>query len=188
MRATIRTRPTKDEPRLRALLLAAAALVALSAQASAPAGAEAAAPWCTAIPLPMGARASACRPLEIRTPRGSLRLAVAANERQREHGLMNVRWVPPGQGMIFAFPDGDQMRGFWMKDTVTPLDMVFVTSDGTISEVAVNVPATPPRTPDEKIARRQAVAHYVIELGSGQAGAFGLIPGSRIAVPVVAAQ
>jgi hypothetical protein len=161
-------------------------MLGLTAQiTAAPAAAQR---WCAAIPLPTGARATACRPLEIRTARGTLRLAVAANEKQREHGLMNVRWVPPGQGMIFAFPDGDQLRGFWMKDTVTPLDMIFVTSDGTITDVAVNVPATAPHTPDDKIARRQAVAHYVIELGAGQAGELGLIPGARIVVPAVAAQ
>jgi uncharacterized membrane protein (UPF0127 family) len=161
-------------------------VLALSAQS--PAASPAAQRWCTGIPLPAGARAAACRALEIRTPRGTLRLAVAATDKQREHGLMNVRWVPPGEGMIFAFPDGDQLRGFWMKDTVTPLDMVFVTSDGTITDVAVNVPATPPHTPDDKVARRQAVARYVIELGAGQAGTFGLIPGARIFVPPVSAQ
>jgi hypothetical protein len=169
-----------------AVALACAGIAGLTAQSTA--ASPAAQRWCTAIPLPLGTRASSCRALEVRAARGTLRLAVAANEKQREHGLMNVRWVPPGQGMIFAFPDGDQLRGFWMKDTVTPLDMVFVTSDGTVTDVAVNVPATAPHTPDDKIARRQAVAHYVIELGAGQAGAFGLIPGARIFVPAVAAQ
>jgi uncharacterized protein len=165
-------------------VLACAGVLGLTAESAAPSVQR----WCTAIPLPMGARAAACRALEVRTERGTLRLAVASTEKQREHGLMNVRWIPPGQGMIFAFPDGDQMRAFWMKDTVTPLDMIFVTSDGTVNDVAVNVPATPPHTPDDKVARHQAVAHYVIELGAGQAGAFGLVPGARVFIPAVAAQ
>ena len=70
--------------------------------------------------------------LEVRAGRTTLRLAVAATPAQREHGLMNVPFVPSGQGMLFAFPGADEMRGFWMKDTITPLDMVFVRSDGTI--------------------------------------------------------
>jgi hypothetical protein len=163
-------------------LVAAAALVGLSAQAPA-----ASVPWCTRIPLPATA-AQACVPLTIRTPHGTLRLAVAATESQRERGLMNVSYVPPLQGMIFAFPDGDDDRGFWMKDTITPLDMVFVTSDGTITSVAVDVPATPPHTPDEKVARRSGLAHYVIELGAGQAGAMGLLPGARLVIPAVQAR
>jgi uncharacterized membrane protein (UPF0127 family) len=169
-------------PRALTALFAGAALLALTAQGPAPATSRG--PWCTRIPLPQ----AGCRALEVRTARATLRLAVAATSAQREHGLMNVRFVPSGQGMIFAFPDGDQMRGFWMKDTITPLDMVFVQSDGTITDVAVNVPATPPRTPDDKVARRQAVGQYVIELGAGQAGQLGLLPGSVLVIPPVRAQ
>jgi len=101
---------------------------------------------------------------------------------------MNVAYVPAGQGMIFVFPDGDLDRGFWMKDTITPLDMVFVRRDGTVSSVAVNVPATPPKTPDEKVARRNGTGQYVIELGAGQAGQFGVLPGTRLVIAPLAAQ
>lgn len=175
-----RRRPPAAPAGTRALL--ALAFLALTAQG--PATAAASGPWCTRIPLP----STGCRALEIHTPGRTLRLAVAATNAQREHGLMNVKFVPPGQGMIFAFPDGDVTRGFWMKDTITPLDMVFVQSDGTISDVAVNVPATAPKTPDDKIARRQGLAQYVIELGAGQAGPLGLLPGSTIVIPPVEAR
>jgi uncharacterized protein len=172
---------TRCNPRWTGALVALAALLVLAARSPVPAAAEQA--WCTRIPIAQPSRA--CRALEIRTARATLHLAVAATEAQREHGLMNVRWVPPGQGMIFVFPDGDQQRGFWMKDTVTPLDMVFVQSDGTISAVAVNVPATPPKTPDDKVARRQGLGKYVIELGAGAAGQLGLLPGSVLVIPPV---
>jgi uncharacterized protein len=164
-------------PALLTMLTAAAGLLALTAQG--PAAAAQGGPWCTRIPLPR----SGCKPVEVRGAHAALRLALAADPAQREHGLMNVRFVPPGEGMIFVFPDADQIRGFWMKDTITPLDMVFVRSDGSISDVAVNVPATKPHTPDDKIARRQAVARYVIELGAGQAGQLGLLPGTMLAIP-----
>ena len=163
-------------------LLALTALLAFTAQGPAPAAPHG--PWCTRVPLPR----AGCRPLEIHLARGTLQLAVAADNKQREHGLMNVRFVPYGQGMIFIFPDADQTRGFWMKDTITPLDMVFVRSDGTISNVAVNVPATKPKTPDSKVARREGVARWVIELGAGQAGQFGLLPGTTVLVPAVEVQ
>jgi uncharacterized membrane protein (UPF0127 family) len=90
--------------------------------------------------------------------------------------------------MLFAFPGGDELRGFWMKDTITPLDMVFVRSDGTIMMIAENVPATKPGTPDDKIARRQALAKYVIELGARESERIGLQPGMQLYIEAVDAK
>ena len=160
-------------------LLTLAALGALSAQSPAPSGGAA---WCAAIPLSV-TQPARCRALEIVAPHGTMRLALALTEAQRERGLMHVTYVPPLQGMLFVFPGGDGDRNFWMKNTVVPLDMVFVRSDGSISDVAANVPATPPHTPDDKVATRNGFAQYVIELGAGQAGALGLLPGTRLAIP-----
>jgi uncharacterized membrane protein (UPF0127 family) len=168
----------------RSSLLAVVVLLALSAQAPA----APSLPWCTRLPAPGAVHAPQCRLLEVRSARATLHLAVAANEAQREHGLMNVSFVPRNEGMIFVFPDGDQTRGFWMKDTITPLDMIFVRGDGTIDSVEANVPATPPKAPDDKIARRTGVGHYVIELGAGQAGALGLLPGIRLFIPPLTAE
>ncbi len=187
-------------------MLALAALLALTVQGSAPA--ESATPqssstaWCTRFPLPRPdlpamkvegnpvhrGRAPECRVLEVRAGRTTLRLAVAATPAQREHGLMNVPFVPTGQGMLFAFPGADEMRGFWMKDTIAPLDMVFVRSDGVIVMIAENVPATAPNTPENKIARRQAVAKYVIELGAHESERIGLEPGKQLYIEAVDAK
>ena len=183
-------------------LVALAALLALTAQSPAPAESAAPQRWCTRFPLPRPdlapmkvegnpvhrGHAAECRVLEVRTRRTTLRLAVAATEAQREHGLMNVPFVPAGQGMLFAFPGDDDVRGFWMKDTITPLDMVFVRSDGVITMIAVNVPATPPNTPDTKVARRQAIAKYVIELGARESERIGLEPGMQLNIEAVDAK
>jgi uncharacterized membrane protein (UPF0127 family) len=183
-------------------LLALAALLALTAQSPAPAESASPQAWCTRFPLPRPdlpglnvngnpvhrGHAAECRVLEVRAGRTTLRLAVAATPAQREHGLMNVPFVPAGQGMLFAFPGADEMRGFWMKDTITPLDMVFVRGDGTIVLIAENVPATAPNTPDNKIARRQAVAKYVIELGARESERIGLQPGMQLYIEAVDAK
>ena len=126
---------------LRSSVFALAVLLAWTVRAAAAQTDAAMPPLCAKIPLPVR---PTCRPLVVQTPRGVLRLAIAATDAQRERGLMFVTYVPRGQGMIFVFPGGDQSREFWMKNTVTPLDMVFVRADGTISDVAVDVPATPP--------------------------------------------
>ena len=183
-------------------LIALAALLACTAQSPAPAATPAPQGWCTRLPLPRPdlapmkvegnpvhrGHAAECRVLEVRAGRTTLRLAVAATNAQREHGLMNVPFVPSGQGMLFAFPGGDEMRSFWMKDTITPLDMVFVRSDGTIMMIAVNVAATKPGTPDDKIARRQALAKYVIELGARESERIGLEPGMQLYIEAVDAK
>jgi len=180
--------------------LALAAMLACTAQAPAPAPQATPLPWCATVPLPQadlprlslddGAsihqpRAAGCRPLEVQAGSRTLRLAVAASDAQRQHGLMNVPFVPAGQGMLFAFSGGDAQRFFWMKDTITPLDMVFVKSDGTVSQVSADVPATKPGTPDDKLARRDGIARYVIELGAGDAARLGIVPGTRIVIPPV---
>jgi hypothetical protein len=177
-------------------VLALAAILACSAQAPAPLPSASPLPWCGTIPLPQadlprlnldGAtihqpRAQGCRPLDVQAGSRTLHLAVAATEAQRQHGLMNVPFVPAGQGMLFAFSGGDGQRYFWMKDTIAPLDMVFVKNDGTISQIAANVPATKPGTPDDKLARRDGIARYVIELGAGDAARLGLTPGMRLVI------
>ena len=183
-------------------LIVLGALLALTAQSPAPAATPAPQAFCTRLPLPRPdlpamkvegnpvhrGHAAECRVLEVRAGRSMLRLAVAATNAQRERGLMSVPFVPAGEGMLFAFPGGDELRGFWMKDTITPLDMVFVRSDGTVTMIAENVPATKPGTPDDKVARRQALAKYVIELGARESERIGLQPGMQLYIEAVDAK
>jgi uncharacterized membrane protein (UPF0127 family) len=136
--------------------------------------------WCHALPL----ERSFCRALAIETPKTTLRLAVADTESGRERGLMGLRVVPAGEGMIFVFPEqADVRRDFWMKDTIAPLDMIWVRTDGTVTSIAAKVPATKPHASDAQIARRYGFGRYVIELGSGDAQRAGLHPGLRLTVP-----
>jgi len=132
---------------------------------------------------------SFCPAFSIEAPRMTLRLAVAETDARRERGLMGVTAIPPGEGMLFVFPySSDRRLDFWMKDTLVPLDMVFLLADGTISKIAASVPATKPGTPDARIARRSGIGVYVIELRAGGAGAAGLQPGDRLSIPAIEAQ
>lgn len=141
--------------------------------------------WCRSVPL----ERAFCRALVIEAPKGTLRLAVADTEARRERGLMFVAPVPRDEGMIFVFPSqSNDRQEFWMKNTIAPLDMVFVDADGTVTSVAANVPATKRGTPDDKVARRQGIGHFVIELAAGRARSAGIRAGTALTIPTIDAQ
>jgi uncharacterized membrane protein (UPF0127 family) len=119
---------------------------------------------------------------------GRLRLAVVNDEDGRARGLMCVTRIPHGRGMIFVFAPPDASQNFWMKNTLVPLDMLFVHGDGTVDSVAANVPATPNGTPDDKIARRGGIGQFVIELGAGDAARLGITSGTKLVLPPLQAK
>ncbi|MBC5800165.1 MAG: DUF192 domain-containing protein [Candidatus Eremiobacteraeota bacterium] len=127
----------------------------------------------SAMPLPLVTAAGAATPLT---------LAVAADDRSRELGLMCVTALKPGAGMIFVFPSDAEWE-FWMKNTVTPLDILWVAPDGTVRDVAADVPAAMLDTPDDKVARRRGQGRYVIELRSGDASRERITVGTRLQLP-----
>lgn len=118
--------------------------------------------------------------VSVRTPNAVLRLEVASTPAQRERGLMGRLRLAPHTGMLFVFP-GDGPVEFWMKDTLVPLDMVFVSPAGVVRSVAARVPTVPTSTPDDRIPRRDGRAEYVIELPAGEAAADAIVPGTRLA-------
>jgi uncharacterized membrane protein (UPF0127 family) len=115
-------------------------------------------------------------------PSVALHLAVAADENARELGLMCVTRLAPQHGMIFVF-DRSSDQEFWMKNTLIPLDMLWVAPDGTVTSVAADVPASTRSTPDDKVARRLGHGRFVIELPSGEAARDGITKGTRLDLP-----
>ncbi len=77
-------------------------------------------------------------------------------------------------GMLFDFHQ-DAMLTFWMKDTVLPLDIIFIRRDGTISSIAGNaVPFSESPIPSSEPVRA------VLELNAGRAKALGIEPGDKV--------
>jgi uncharacterized membrane protein (UPF0127 family) len=132
----------------------------------------------TASPAPVPAP-QALPVAVVRAPGAALRVQVARSEEQREHGLMGVRHLPKHTGMLFVF-ERDAPVAFWMKDTLIPLDMVFVGADGVVRRVYSNVPIVARTLPDSKIPLEQGTAKYVIELPAGEAAEDGLHAGVRV--------
>jgi uncharacterized protein len=117
--------------------------------------------------------------MTVRAPKAALTLQIARTEQERELGLMSVTKLPVHTGMVFVFSK-DQTQGFWMKDTLVPLDMVFVAASGSVRAVYANVPVVPLDTPDDQIPRRSAAAKYVLELPAGEAAADGIASGVEL--------
>jgi len=129
-------------------------------------------------------RGPGCRTVRIAAPKADLILATATTEAERERGLMDVRSLPAFTGLIFVWPS-DADRTFWMKDTLIPLDMIFVDGTGKIVLVAPDVPASTPTTPDDQVARRGARGTFVIELAAGAAEKAGLRSGVKLEIPAI---
>lgn len=117
--------------------------------------------------------------LEITTAAGRVhRLAVkvAATPEQRSHGLMEVPDVPDGTGMWFVY-DEDHSGGFWMKNTLVPLDIAYVDADGRIVDIEHMVPCTadpcPTYPPDGPY-------RDTLEVPAGWYGAQDIAVGDRI--------
>jgi uncharacterized membrane protein (UPF0127 family) len=123
--------------------------------------------------------ASALATMVVHAPKADLTLEIARTEGQREQGLMNRHVVSPHTGMLFVF-DRDEDVDFWMKDTLVPLDMIFIAADGTVRRVFSKVPVVAATLPDEQIPREGAQAKYVIELAAGEASADGIVAGVKL--------
>jgi uncharacterized membrane protein (UPF0127 family) len=99
---------------------------------------------------------------------------VARTAGEQEQGLMNRRDLAPDAGMLFPF-DPPRPASFWMRNTLIPLDMIFIRPDGTIARVAANtVPMS--ETP---VAVTEPVT-AVLEIGGGRAAQLGLSEGDRV--------
>src|SRR5690348_1669565 len=102
---------------------------------------------------------------------------IAADDASREHGLMDRTSMPADHGMLFVFPDS-QIRTFWMKDTLIPLDMLFLDADGKLVTLLADVP--PCKADPCWIYPSTQPARYVLELNAGVAAKLGLREGDAV--------
>jgi uncharacterized membrane protein (UPF0127 family) len=102
---------------------------------------------------------------------------VADDARERAQGLMFVESMPRFTGMLFIY-ERPQPLSFWMRNTLIPLDMLFLTDAGEvyhIHENAVPLDETPIRAPGEGLA--------VLELNGGLSRQLGLRVGDVVRHP-----
>lgn len=99
---------------------------------------------------------------------------LAKTSAEQARGLMFRTELAPDRGMIFPFSE-ERMASFWMKNTVIPLDIIFVRSDGTIESIAAN---TTPYSLDPVPSGEPVSA--VLELAGGRAAELGISPDDKV--------
>lgn len=99
---------------------------------------------------------------------------LALDDAQRQQGLMFRKSMPPESGMLFDF-DEPRPVAMWMRNTLIPLDMLFIGSDGRITHIHENaVPHS------EAIISSRGPVKFVLELNGGAAKRYGIKPGDMV--------
>lgn len=99
---------------------------------------------------------------------------VARTAEEQAMGLMYRNELAPDRGMIFPF-DPPREASFWMRNTLIPLDMIFVRTDGTIANIEAN---TVPYS--EEPMRSAGPVAAVLEIAGGRSAELGIRPGDRV--------
>lgn len=102
------------------------------------------------------------------------RVEVARTSQDQAKGLMFRTAMGADEGMIFPM-DPPRGASFWMRNTVIPLDIIFVGVDGRISNIAAN--AVPY---DETPLSSTGLVKGVLELNGGRAAQLGIVAGDRV--------
>lgn len=130
------------------------------------------------VPLAL-ARAEGTGTVVLRTDSGehSYAVEIATTQAEKARGLMFRRSMPQDSGMIFLY-DTPKVMSMWMRNTYIPLDMIFITQEGSVLRVEAN---TEPFSTDVIYSGGDAIA--VLELNAGEAARIGLKPGDRVEFP-----
>lgn len=114
--------------------------------------------------------------LVIETAAGpqSFRVEIAVTPEQRQQGLMFRQSLAADAGMLFLYGEDRQVR-MWMKNTLIPLDMIFITRDGRVESVAERaIPLS------AAIVASDGNVAAVLEVNGGTAARLGIKPGDRV--------
>jgi uncharacterized membrane protein (UPF0127 family) len=123
-------------------------------------------------------------PLVIQTSDGKthkFKVEIAAKPEERAQGLMFRRSLAADAGMLFDFGHTAPVA-MWMKNTFIPLDMLFVTADGAIVNIAQRtVPQSLATIPSARPVR------FVLEVAGGTTSRLKIKPGDKLVHPLFTA-
>ena len=101
-------------------------------------------------------------------------LEIADSEYERQLGLMNRKSMEETQGMLFIF-QYERMQSFWMRNTLIPLDILFINKDKEIITIHKNT-----ETLSAQSYPSTAPAIYVVELVGGFTDKYNIVKGDKI--------
>jgi len=135
-------------------------------------------PAAPAAPAPAAPASAPTSGPRVILPDGAvIQVELATDEATRMQGLMYRDRLAEDRGMLFFFLMSDDYP-FWMKNTLIPLDMIWIDEQRRIAHVSSNVPpckADPCPSYDPK-----AIAKYVLELAAGVAAKHHLAEGQTV--------
>lgn len=109
----------------------------------------------------------------------SFKCDLADSNEERQIGLMNQESMEQNVGMLFVF-DSPVTVSFWMKDTLIPLDIIFINSTGHVVNIEEAYPE--PDVHDNLLTRypSNGPVLYVLEINQGICAAEGIVPGTYV--------
>ena len=114
--------------------------------------------------------------VEVVTSRGRARFQVeiAATQAEQARGLMFRKALAPDRGMLFTYKR-PRPAAYWMKNTLIPLDIIYIQPDGLILSIVRNA-----RPHDETPLPSGGLVLGVLEIAGGRAAQLGILPGDRV--------
>jgi len=103
----------------------------------------------------------------------SVKAEIASSDEERKKGLMHRKNLPDGEGMLFIF-ESDQQLSFYMKNTLIPLSIAFISYDGRITEIKDMYPK------DENTVKSSRSVRYALEVPQGWFSRAGVMIGDVI--------
>jgi len=105
-----------------------------------------------------------------------LTVEIADTPEKRGTGLMQRESLAEDAGMIFAWPE-ETSSGFWMKNTLIPLSIAFISREGVITDIQDMEPL------DETLHYAPLPYFYAVEVNQGWYGDNGIVVGDAVEVP-----
>lgn len=130
-----------------------------------------------------GAAGPACKTVRTATPivtvdtgerKIPFKVELAITPQEHERGLMYREHLAPDAGMLFI-SESPRRQVFWMKNTLIPLDMIFIGADWRIAGIVEN--AEPKTLSAREVA---APSQYVLEIGGGLSARYGIRAGQAV--------
>ena len=115
--------------------------------------------------------------VKIRVGSAEFLVEIADSEKERAQGLMYRSELGAKEGMLFVFDD-EARRNFWMKNTLIPLSIAYISASGTVNEIH----DMRPQSLDDVASKLPAM--YALELNRGAFEKFGVSVGDKLALPI----